>query len=93
MWYPLALSDISAFHLVISSSATDIACLKGFSGIETQQSLAYYTAAIRSVNNRLSDPNQCTDDSIIISLLGFLCYDVNTDVHNTADRLVYGTAF
>ncbi|OCL03553.1 hypothetical protein AOQ84DRAFT_442662 [Glonium stellatum] len=57
-WYPVGLSDMAAFHIVLSNSAAHLHIMRNGLNFtrEDIEDTAHQALAIRSVNERLTDP-------------------------------------
>ncbi|RDW77655.1 hypothetical protein BP6252_05708 [Coleophoma cylindrospora] len=73
-WFPLGLVDAAAMQQILSNSAMHLNALRGLLD-DAGTALEYHTAAIKSVNGRLSDASQNTSDGILGAILGFMCHD------------------
>ena len=73
IWFSLALTDKSSFHLLLATVATAVQKL---TGVETAEATKHYTLSLKSVATRMNDPNERTSEGVISSILGFACQDV-----------------
>ncbi|KAF1988955.1 hypothetical protein K402DRAFT_327329 [Aulographum hederae CBS 113979] len=81
IWVTIALSDPSAFHLLLSHAALFRSSGKMFSKPyddveENDEAVKHYTLSLRSVSSRLHDAADGVSEGLIGSIVGFACHDV-----------------
>jgi hypothetical protein len=87
-WLPAAMSDPAAFHQILSNIALSISIVRGQGVIlDNPVSVAHNSLAVRTVNNRLSDPVEGISDGTMTSVLGMTCHSVSTRCISSRKRI------
>jgi hypothetical protein len=79
MWYPVGLSDPSAFHIVLSNSVAHFNSARIANGGQPSaenEEMLHYDLAIRCVNDRIGNAAYQVTDGIIGAITGFICHNV-----------------
>ena len=79
MWYPVGLSDPSAFHIVLSNSVAHFNSARIANGGQPSaenEEMLHYDLAIHCVNDRIGRAAYQVTDGIIGAIAGFICYNV-----------------
>jgi hypothetical protein len=79
IWYPVGLSDPSAFHIVLSNSVAHLNSARIANGGQPSaenEEMLHYDLAIHCVNDRLGRAAHQVTDGIIGAIAGFICYNV-----------------
>lgn len=66
--------DEAAFRQLLCTSSAHMTRLRD--GTENPEAIILSTQAIRSVNNRITDPVQAISDGVLITILAFACHAV-----------------
>lgn len=71
------MMDPAAFHQVLSNALLNISCrqTEGPSR-ETNDCIRHHSLAVKSVNERITDPNFAASDGFIGAIIGIACYYV-----------------
>ncbi|CZR67426.1 uncharacterized protein PAC_17325 [Phialocephala subalpina] len=86
-WLPVAVRDAATFHQFLANVSLNISRVRG-ENLDNAVSIAHHSLAIRSVNQKLSDPNLRTSGDVIASILCFVCYStVKGDFHGISVHL------
>jgi hypothetical protein len=67
--------DEAAFRQILCTSSSHMTRLR--EGTENAEAVVLSTEAIRSINRRISDPELCISDGVIITILAFACHAVS----------------
>lgn len=73
IWFEKNMRDSAAFLQQLSTASMHLSLVQGN---DPSQAFVYQQMAIRSVNDRLSDPVQSLSSGIVATVVSFLIYDV-----------------
>jgi hypothetical protein len=73
-FFRTALLDKAAFRQLLYTSSTHSTRFRH--EMETSEDIALSTEAIRSLHSRLTNPDLCTSDGVVITILTFICHAV-----------------
>jgi len=73
---PVGMMDPAAFHQVLSNALLNISCRRSENSPETNDCIKHHALAVKSVNERITDPNFTISDGFIGAIIGFACYYV-----------------
>ncbi|KAE9372193.1 hypothetical protein N431DRAFT_375200 [Stipitochalara longipes BDJ] len=71
---PVGMMDPAAFHQVLSNALLNISCRRTETSPETNDCIKHHALAVKSVNERITDPNFTISDGFIGAIIGFACY-------------------
>lgn len=84
LWIGLALRDPAARDLILANAALALARYHGFKAsgslFEHPESITYYSKSVNALNSRLGPSAGQITEGMIITVLGFSCYDVRSHV-------------
>ncbi|KAJ5676550.1 uncharacterized protein N7477_002183 [Penicillium maclennaniae] len=89
VWFAIALCDHSAFMLSMANAAMflDEARNPGtFQYEDSAEALRYYGQCVEQITARLSNPEDCTSEGVITTILGLICHDLYV---GTLDRWAF----
>jgi hypothetical protein len=72
----LAINDHAIFHQFLAKVSLNISRLL-YSNLKDLVTVAHHSLAIRSVSSNLSDPILRIGDSVLASIVTFVCYGVS----------------
>jgi len=73
IWMSVALTDPSAFHMLLANAAMVLSERQGRQDIEWMR---YYTLSLSSVNKRMNDPQLRLSEGLVGAIVSFACLDV-----------------
>jgi len=73
---PVGMMDPAAFHQVLSNALLNISCRRADISPETNDCMKHHALAVKSVNERITDPKLSISDGFIGAIIGFACYYV-----------------
>lgn len=85
-WLPLSTADPAAFCEVLSHVSLHIGTLRT-GNKDVELAVKYHSAALNSVNQRLSDPVYGVSDSVVQAIIGFACFSVCSRCLSLTTRL------
>ncbi|KAF8859223.1 hypothetical protein BDZ45DRAFT_368044 [Acephala macrosclerotiorum] len=86
-WLPVAVRDAANFHQFLANACLYISRDRG-EDLDNTVAIAHHSLAIRSVNQKLSDPDLRTSDDVVIGVLCFICYSITQeDFHSVSIHL------
>jgi len=73
IWMSVAMTDPSAFHMLLANAAMALSERQGRHDIEWMR---YYTLSLSSMNKRMNDPQLRLSEGIVGAIVSFACLDV-----------------
>lgn len=70
------INDPATFHQFLANVSLNISRLRG-TDLNDVVTVAHLSLAIRCVSNKLSDPAFRISDSVLVSIVTFVCYSVS----------------
>lgn len=75
-WLPVMIKGPATFHQFLANVSLNVSRVRGES-LDNGVTVAHHSLAIRSVNQKLSDPALKASDDVLLGILSFRCYDVS----------------
>ncbi|KAG4438503.1 hypothetical protein IFR05_006026 [Cadophora sp. M221] len=74
-WLPVMIKGPTTFHQFLANVSLNISRVRG-ENLDNAVTVAHHSLAIRSVNQKLSDPVLKASDDVLLGILSFRCYNL-----------------
>ncbi|KAH7306113.1 hypothetical protein BKA65DRAFT_601851 [Rhexocercosporidium sp. MPI-PUGE-AT-0058] len=74
-WLPVMIKGPATFHQFLANVSLNVSRVRGES-LDNVVTVAHHSLAIRSVNQKLSDPVLKASDDVLLGILSFRCYNL-----------------